>query len=388
MTTAAHTTPRALTAYLTRATWGLPEARRQELWDELEEHNLTRADHLILSGLTPTQATAQAIRELGPPTRVTLGMAKVYTMPKLILTAATLALALSASLYALAGGSVGPILNIPVVQQPKIGLLCVTDTPNLPNLNLPIDTRSGGKICYRLTSERDLTSRPALISVQSAAQMLALVGGTVTTHPDGRIEMGRPNGTWTRMQFAFSEGSQRYIFAHSVFDALINLRNHDEDIRISGFDQPALSVNDQQINLTGTAGTHVGNTLYSSLIGNAVAAVVYGNSDSRFNFTQVQAASTVPAHQIRTRLKAGEVIALITQSGQNSYSTDFGRVQSDGSVLLHAQTKRLRFVSRGADLTTRRNEAAPALLIQLSNVPLNDLKSGIFVPAQATSNAR
>ena len=42
---AAHATPTPLAAYLRRATWGLPRARQQELWDELEEHVLTRADH-------------------------------------------------------------------------------------------------------------------------------------------------------------------------------------------------------------------------------------------------------------------------------------------------------------------------------------------------------
>ncbi|WP_019588185.1 hypothetical protein [Deinococcus apachensis] len=50
-------TPAALTAYLRRATWGLPKARQQELWDELEEHVLTRVDHLCALGALPQEAT-------------------------------------------------------------------------------------------------------------------------------------------------------------------------------------------------------------------------------------------------------------------------------------------------------------------------------------------
>lgn len=146
MTTAAHTTPRALTAYLRRATWGLPEARRQELWDELEEHVLTRADHLMLTGLTPTQATAQAIRELGPPARVTLGMAKVYTMPKLILAAATLALGISAGLYALAGGS-GTDTTLTVVRQAPVKPSCVRGTKPSGD-NVTIVSEKAGITCY------------------------------------------------------------------------------------------------------------------------------------------------------------------------------------------------------------------------------------------------
>ena len=74
--TARHLSP-AVTAYLRRATWGLPKLRQQEVWDELEEHLLTRAEQLQLGDLTPTQALAQALHELGSPSRVTLGMAKV-----------------------------------------------------------------------------------------------------------------------------------------------------------------------------------------------------------------------------------------------------------------------------------------------------------------------
>ena len=388
MTTAAHTTPRALTTYLRRATWGLPRARRQELWDELEEHVLTRADHLILTGLTPTQATAQAIHELGPPARVTLGMAKVYTMPNLILAAGTLALALSAGLYALAGGHAGAALNIPVFQQPTIGLLCAAEDPNLPQLSLPVASRGAGRICYRLSSNRDLTAKPAMISVESASRVMGLVGGTVTTRPDGRIQLSRPNGTYMRTEFSLSEGSQRYILAGALFEALISTRDRTDVIRVSGFSQPALSINGQQVRLTGTSGDSVGNNVYSGLVGDAVTAVMYRSSDQGFSFTQTQAASSTPLHRIQTGLKAGEVVTVISRAAEHEFTTDFAVVQQDGSVSLHANASQLQFVSRGTDLVSSVGDRIPAILVRLSNVPLSDLKSGVFVPARATSDAR
>ena len=87
-------------------------------------------------------------------------------------------------------------------------------------------------------------------------------------------------------------------------------------------------------------------------------------------------------------IQRGEVVALITRSGQDTYSTDFGVVQADGTVSLHAQARRLRFVSKSADMTGSGSDGTPAILVQLSGVPLTDLKSGIFVPDQATSDAR
>ncbi|GGI91309.1 permease prefix domain 1-containing protein [Deinococcus wulumuqiensis] len=65
--TAVTAPPPALEAYLRRATAGLPPAKRQEVWDELEEHVYCRAEQLEWQGAAPEQALAQALAELGPP---------------------------------------------------------------------------------------------------------------------------------------------------------------------------------------------------------------------------------------------------------------------------------------------------------------------------------
>ena len=67
-------TPAPLEAYLRRATVGLPPERREEVWNELEEHVLNRAEQLEFQGHPPKEALEQALRELGPPLRVSAAM--------------------------------------------------------------------------------------------------------------------------------------------------------------------------------------------------------------------------------------------------------------------------------------------------------------------------
>ncbi|RTR25342.1 permease prefix domain 1-containing protein [Deinococcus radiophilus] len=72
----------ALTRYLRLATLGLLGEQRQAAQDELEEHLLTRADHLHAFGLPYDQALSQALRDMGSPLLVSAGMLRVHTMPK------------------------------------------------------------------------------------------------------------------------------------------------------------------------------------------------------------------------------------------------------------------------------------------------------------------
>ena len=62
--TAAPTSP-AVHAYLRRATWGLPRERQQELWDELEEHLLTRAEQFQAARRVPERSPCPCARGAG-----------------------------------------------------------------------------------------------------------------------------------------------------------------------------------------------------------------------------------------------------------------------------------------------------------------------------------
>ena len=64
MTFTTYQTPAPLEAYLRRAALGLPPERREEVWNELEEHVLCRVEQLEFQGHPPGEALEQALREL------------------------------------------------------------------------------------------------------------------------------------------------------------------------------------------------------------------------------------------------------------------------------------------------------------------------------------
>jgi len=370
VTTATHTTPRALTAYLRRATWGLPEARRQELWDELEEHILTRADHLILTGLTPTQATAQAIRELGPPAHVTLGMAKVYTMPNLILAAGTLALALSAGLYALAGSG-ATSTTLTVVRQAPVKPSCVRGTKPSGD-NITIVSEKGGVTCYTFNDNE--VNKGVFLKGTDVTRALETQGVTLSRNGRSLALGGNSiNARFTRDGVAFFDAS-------SVVDLLTRTRS----VRFSGYTSPRMQVGDATL-LLNAGPEDIGAAFYNSSNSVFLSALmgqpVWG---SYFVGTK-----TGPEHLISTELQKGEAVMLVTSRGGTNFMVDAGKVDAQGRLSVHSQDRQLRFVSSidqlGPYLSGGRRSA---LLVRITNVPLSDLKSGVFVPAQATSDAR
>ncbi|GGL06475.1 permease prefix domain 1-containing protein [Deinococcus radiotolerans] len=370
MTTAAHTTPRVLTAYLRRATWGLPEARRQELWDELEEHLLTRADHLMLTGLTPTQATAQAIRELGPPARVTLGMAQVYTMPKLILTAATLALGISAGLYALAGGS-GPAVHISVVKGTLPQPIC--QQGKVPQEKIASIVSQDSTTCYIPTSSADLLPG-AYVSEATVRTLAESLGLQVTMRPDGWMNVADREG---RMSFSSRAASVQNGLRYFDVTNIPHVLRIASPVIFSGFDHPVVRTDKTAYDLSPASGADV----YGSF-----STVFWQMVDRVSNLTvSLDARYT---HVIRTDQPEGEVV-MLTSSRDQKYAFNFAEVKKDGIITIRSAEQKLRWTSDPKKLEGQGNTGRPqAVLMRVSNVPLNTLKSGIFVPAQATSDAR
>lgn len=141
--TAVTATPPALEQYLRRATAGLPPAKRQEVWDELEEHVYCRAEQLEWQGAAPEQALAQALAELGPPLRVSAGMNGVHNMPKILSIGGIAALIVTAGLYALAQQPL-PTAQVSV-QTTAPELKCVK--ANEPQPSLPLLYKGSGFAC-------------------------------------------------------------------------------------------------------------------------------------------------------------------------------------------------------------------------------------------------
>ncbi len=370
MTATTHAPPRALTAYLRRATWGLPEPRRQELWDELEEHVLTRADHLIISGLTPTQATAQAIRELGPPAHVTLGMAKVYSMPKLILAAGTLALALSAGLYALAGGS-EPAVHIPVVKGTLPQPIC--QPGKVPQEKIATIVSQDSTTCYIPTSSTDLLPG-AYVSEATVRSLAESLGLKVTMRPDGWMNVADREGRMSFSSRAVSVQNGMHYFDVTNIPHVLRIAS---PVSFSGFDHPVVRTDRAAYDLSPASGVDVYGS-FSTVFWQMVVRVsnLTVNLDARYT------------HVIRTDQPEGEVVMLTSARGQK-YAFSFAEVKKGGLITIPSAEQKLRWTSDPGKLEVQGNVGRPqAVLMRVSNVPLDNLKSGIFMPAQATSDAR
>ncbi|MFC4455313.1 permease prefix domain 1-containing protein [Deinococcus sonorensis] len=384
-TTSTQAPPRALTSYLRRATWGLPEPRRQEVWDELEEHVLTRADHLTLTGLPPTQALTQAIRELGPPARVTLGMAKVYTMPKLILAATTTALALSAGVYVLAGGGTRT-LAVPVLTQPTAGNLCVADLPTAPKFKLPVRSRASGQVCYQVNSSIALTDRQPLISLNSATQVIEALGGSVDVWVDNTVAFRPSDGTMNRHSFLFTNGKDRYVTLFALFDAVTHSGGDAPALTLQGWTTPTLNIGPTAVKLAGPNQGQVGRYIYSWAASSIVVKASADMTSATYFFNETPASPKLPRHRVQTGLPQGEVVVVITRQALNTYFVDVAPVDRDGRVIVSSVSKTLRFVRSAKALNTPSVGPAPALLIRMSNVPLS--KADVIVPNPMTSHAQ
>ncbi|THF88641.1 hypothetical protein E7T09_05485 [Deinococcus sp. KSM4-11] len=380
--------PDALGAYLRRATWGLPEACRQELWDELEEHVLTRADHLTLTGLDPTQALAQAIRELGPPARVTLGMAKVYTTPKLLIAAGSLAFVVSTGIYALAGGGENvPTIELPVVLEVPAKPQCVRGTnPRDPNLH--IISEKDGVTCYR--SGQPL--KGVFMRHTDLQKVVQAQGGETTILKDGRLKVSYPGAGWFTTDTYFTVNQQRYYYASPLASSLMTSARPNA-ITLSGYKQPVLTVGGLRINF-GSGSQQLGQNFYNGLSSELVNTLIgtppaEGTSVTLNNYSTWD--DTVPGtkQRVQTTLKPDEVVMAVLKRTGNNYVTLFSPVAPDGTVTFDRAPDHVRFVSSLDQLGPYPSGGRiNALLVRVTNLPVSDLRSGIFVPAQATSDAR
>lgn len=381
----AQSTPPALAAYLRRATWGLPPQRQQELWDELEDHVLTRADGLCLSGLSPSEALSQALRELGPPTRVSAGMTQVYLMPKLILAASAAALALSAALYALAGGG-GTLLTLPALDRQPAKPSCVRGT--VPSQeHVTIVSQKGGVTCY--TSKNSWVYAGAYIGLDDLQKALEARGLTASFQPSGALDIRFPGGTRHVLFPRFQQTGQGYVDASYLI-----MKTIGEPVRLTGYDNPRLALGDLRLQLGSQAQPVSGVDFYGGLVPPLIGALTSPKLEegwsASFATINRRASSniTLPRHSIQTKLKPGEVVMLLTKQDRQRHFADVAPVNSDGTVALYNDQARLRFVSNVDQLSPDPSGGRiPALLVRVTNVPLNNLKSGIFLPSQPTSDA-
>ncbi|WP_161884265.1 HAAS signaling domain-containing protein [Deinococcus alpinitundrae] len=387
-TTTLLTTSPAVRAYLRRATWGLPKERQQEVWDELEEHLLTRAEQFQLLGASPPGALARALAELGSPARVSAGMTQVYLMPKILIAAGAAALTLSAVLYAAAGGGSGPI-SLPALSSRPVTPRCATESkPSKPPT--PLESAA---TCSLLT--RPPPDAGAFVSLSDVKNAFATTDVASVFLPSGDLEVHYANGRNRLLEPEFRHNNQGYI--NATFLIISTVREPvTPKLELAGYNNPILTFGDLRLQL-GTDNQPVkGNTFYRDLAPTLIGILTSPNLQAGWSArmasigrNQAYPLPILSRHSIQTSLKAGEVVMSLIKYTDGSYFADVAQVNSKGRFIMNSDQPHIHFVSNLDQLRPYTADGiVPALLVRITNIPLRNLKSGIFVPAQANSDSQ
>ena len=367
----------------------MPPEHAQEVRDELEEHALGLVDRYVLTGHAPQDALRLALADLGSPWQVGLSLNGVHNMPKMIALTAGAALAASTAFYALAGGGTVREMTValPALSQSPLETkkLCVLDA-EAPTRDVVIISREAGKTCYA-PSQKALY-QGAYIGLNDVQQAYESAGLKTKFKPDGTLYITFPDGQWRVLMPRFTTGGQGYVPAEML---IINTLREPltPEIKLSGYDNPLLSFGPLKVRLGTQAQPVVGMNFYHQMIGLLVGALTspkleqgwsasYGGIDRRFPETD-----TWPQMTVKTGLKAGEVVMLLTKKDADTYFVDLAPVAQNGSATLYRfpQHHSLKFVNDVRALSpSLSGDEVPALLVKVTGVNLRDLKSGIFLP--------
>ncbi|SEJ25633.1 hypothetical protein SAMN04488058_105130 [Deinococcus reticulitermitis] len=390
----------ALERYLRCATAGLPPATRQEVWDELEEHVCARAEQLEWQGASPAQALSRALAELGPPLRVSAGMNGVHNMPKMIALAGALLLTATTTIYALSQGQ--RAFEIPVLAERPPSPICVKTPPQ----GVRIVGQRGDQTCFEFTNPQ--AYRGSYISLNRLRDVVTAQGGQAQPLSAESWRITFPGGGPARImtRVLFTQNGEPYTSATVLVQAM---QGSSSPIVLQGFRTPRIEAGPVSLQLTGP-GANSGEQIYQSFVMtlvNALFGTDYPQGGMGYGTVQGNA-----QHTVRTNLPAGEVVMLVTAespssepaqvdntglpagttapttlSSERDYAISFAEVQPGGTVTLKANSPQLEFRKNIAALSPS-TARVPALLVRVTNVPLNDLKSGILMPAEPTSDAR
>lgn len=381
MTFTTYQTPAPLEAYLRRATLGLPPERREEVCNELEEHVLNRVEQLEFQGHPPEKALEQALRELGPPLRVSAAMNGVHNMPKLIAFGTIGMLVVSAGLYALAQQP-APTMQVPVqTQAPKIH--CVK--PNETQPNLPLVVKTGRVNCYQDNSG---TQEGLYVSFTEVERALKPLGLRTEPSADGGTLYFKNglNQTLTSSYAVFKRDGESYL---AVTDLIIMVMDSNAfPVHVSGYDQPVFNLKNVSNIVMQGKGQQFNQQVYRSLAESAALHFYDFSKYSKvwsYEFSEPAARTT--ERVISTPFKPGEVIAAYQWSGDRPDTLPDGRSYVSHKIILNLgvtdeQGKVKLKLPQDAKFTTTKPTSAGSdvQLVKLTSTPLGNMKSGLFLP--------
>ncbi len=379
MTMTAYQTPAPLERYLRRATLGLPPAKREEVWNELEEHVLCRAERLEFMGLSPDAALAQALRELGPPLRVSAAMNGVHNMPKMIAFGVVGMLAISAGLYAAAQT---PSVKVPVqTSAPKME--CVKADATQPDLPLLVKFKSDGLNCYQDDSKTTEGVYMSLTEVRKNFEKLGMK--TNQSAESGAVDFFYLGRHVAVLYPAYKRDGETYLDVADLFSGAMG--GFPIPITLHGNQQPVFQVGTVGSWALENAGGNPGQAVYKTLSQGAGFYLYDFTKQGQRWSLEYQEPDSKSLRNIPTDLKPGEVVAAYqwvsskpktTATGvafqSNGVTVETATVDEQGIVKLH-----LPYDAQFAP-TPPTEPGNDVFLVKLTNTPLGNLKSGIFLP--------
>lgn len=381
MTAQTRMSPDPLETYLRRATFGLPAAQREDVWNELEEHILCRTEQLEFQGLPPEQALAQALREVGSPLRLSAAMNGVHNMPKMIAFGTLGMLAISAGLYALAQRPV-PTMQVAMETQAPL-VKCVR--PNDPQPTLPVVVKTERVNCYQ---DESGTQEGLYVSFAEVVKAVQPLGLRAEISADGGVMSFSTNvGQRAGEGYAvFKRGGEAYMDVGELMRMVMSQKPFSVIAR--SYEQLSFTLGKVSTVVPEGRGEEFSQQVYRTLAQSAAHSFFDFSSQGKyFGYSFPKPADQNAEQTLHTDFKPDEVVAAYqwtdstpARAGDgtpylvNNIAISLGVTDAQGNVKLKIP-KDAHFVASAPE-----RNGQDVLLVRLTSTDFGNMKSGIFLP--------
>lgn len=288
-------------------------------------------------------------------------------------------LAVSAGLYALAANN-GNVVNPNYITSGPS-----SECTRAPNEPLPKDTKlvvkTAEMVCYQDDRKQ---IKYTYISVSQADQVARALGGRVEPLPNGEIRISFkpdvfPPDSYSNIRTypaAFKLQGELYISFSSLVNNLISMRAKRQPALymrpnyLLQTDGRPVSLNAMKADVQGALKVLVAEQLYLSLH----PQDVYEIDDLADGLLQHG-----PIKHYRSGLQVGEIVVALQVQSPSTLKAQVAEIDAEGNFTLQGQVS--KFVSDPNLLDKQTSgQSLPTLLVRVTNTPLNNLKSGIFLP--------
>lgn len=248
----------ATETYLRRATRGLWGRKRREVKEELEAHLSERVLVHQIAGLAEADAVERALSELGRPQEVSVGMARLYTLPTVVGSGAALAAACVAVAALLSSSVAQPLSASFFWPSPE----CAASEQATEGASLRDCFIYDGSLWLDARA-LEQTLKPQGVKVRNSADWLTLRfpnGPTVQTFKStGGIYVEDEDGTSSPLAV-----EPNYF---SLWDLLEGVGAQSGlDITVSGWNNPTIRIADASFQVGTAAQPVTGNEFYLSYL--------------------------------------------------------------------------------------------------------------------------